>query len=90
MRLARVFSSYAAVALSNAAPHGSTTQLAEQLQEAIASRAVTEQAKGVLMARTGFGADEAFAQLSRLSQDASVKPRVLAARLLEETSAGSL
>lgn len=88
VRLARVFSSYAAVALSNAALHGSTAQLAEQLQEAMSARAVIEQAKGVLMARTGVGADEAFAQLSRLSQDANVKLRVLAGRLVEETSAG--
>jgi len=48
-------------------------ELVSQLNEAMASRAVIEQAKGILMGRHGCTADEAFALLARASQDHNVK-----------------
>ena len=53
-------------------------QLAGQLEQAMASRAVIEQAKGVIMAMRGIPEDEAFEVLRRSSQDRNVKVRVLA------------
>ncbi|NNH24853.1 ANTAR domain-containing protein [Pseudokineococcus marinus] len=52
----------------------------------MASRATIEQAKGVLMARRGCSADEAFALLSSASQASGRKLRDLAAEVVAETS----
>ncbi|MCF2527280.1 SpoIIE family protein phosphatase [Yinghuangia sp. KLBMP8922] len=52
------------------------------LRQAMRSRAVIEQAKGVLMARRGCSADEAFAELAQLSQDTNTKLVDVAADLL--------
>ena len=52
-----------------------------QLHQALASRDVIGQAKGILMHRRGISADEAFDQLLRTSQDMNVKLADLAATL---------
>jgi len=41
---------------------------------------------GILIARLGFGADEAFAMLARASQARDVKLRVVAAQLVSEAA----
>jgi ANTAR domain len=60
--------------------------LERQLRDALESRAVIEQAKGILMARVGCDADEAFAMLSRASQARNVKLRLVAAQLVSEVA----
>lgn len=52
---------------------------ADQLRTALDSRAVIEQAKGMVSAWRGCDVDEAFAVLSRWSQDRNVKLREVAA-----------
>ncbi|WP_436774862.1 SpoIIE family protein phosphatase [Yinghuangia sp. YIM S09857] len=52
------------------------------LRRAMRSRAVIEQAKGLLMARMGCGADEAFGHLAQLSQNTNMKLAEVAAGLL--------
>lgn len=52
---------------------------AEQLRTAMDSRAVIEQAKGMVSVWRGCGVDEAFAVMSRWSQDRNVKLREVAA-----------
>ena len=42
--------------------------MTQQLHEALTSRATIDQAKGILMAQHGVGADEAFDILRRASQ----------------------
>jgi transcriptional regulator with GAF, ATPase, and Fis domain len=59
-------------------------QLAGQLEQAMASRAVIEQAKGVIMAMRGITEDEAFEVLRRSSQDRNVKVRVLAQQVVRD------
>jgi AmiR/NasT family two-component response regulator len=49
-----------------------------QLEEALASRDVIGQAKGVLMERHHTGAEEAFAELVQLSQHLNIKLRQVA------------
>ena len=56
--------------------------VAEQLRQAMESRAVIEQAKGVLMASTGCSADEAFDLLRKHSQTENRKVRDIAAELV--------
>ncbi|GAA2019494.1 GAF and ANTAR domain-containing protein [Pseudokineococcus marinus] len=72
--------------LANAVALAAARERAEQLTAAMASRATIEQAKGVLMARRGCSADEAFALLSSASQASGRKLRDLAAEVVAETS----
>ncbi len=61
----------------------SLVRLSEQLRSALDSRAVIDQAKGILMALHGLTADEAFARLAAVSRNSNVKLREVAARLVE-------
>lgn len=83
--LARAFAGYGAVALVNAALIDSKTGVAHHLERAMASRATIEQAEGIIMARTGYDADRAFAELVRRSQHANRKLNVIAADLIDQT-----
>jgi GAF domain-containing protein len=86
VHVARAFADYAAVALMNAALVDSQATLAKQLHQAMATRAVIEQAKGVLMARHGLDAEAAFAQLVQESQRANRKLHTLAAELVAQVT----
>jgi AmiR/NasT family two-component response regulator len=55
----------------------------EQLEAALESRDLIGQAKGLLMERGQVNADEAFDQLTRLSQLLNIKVRDLALKMLE-------
>ena len=66
-----VFAAHAAVALS-------TAMHDEQMEEALQSRDLIGQAKGILMAREGITADKAFDMLRRASQRLNVKLRDVA------------
>ncbi len=57
-------------------------RLAGQLEQAMASRAVIEQAKGVLMAMRGLDEHAAFEWLRQTSQTRNVKVRTLAEQVL--------
>ncbi|MGY1744317.1 ANTAR domain-containing protein [Blastococcus sp. SYSU D00695] len=65
--------------LQSVAERESLRALAANLERALTSRAVIDQAKGVLMARLGVSADNAFARLVALSNRLNVKVRDLAA-----------
>jgi AmiR/NasT family two-component response regulator len=58
------------------------------MQQAMASRAVIEQAKGILMRDRGCTPDEAFEVLVTLSQTAHMKLREVASRLVDEVAHG--
>ena len=65
--LAETFGGYAAVAMANA--HRSDgTALPDRAHTAMDSRAVIEQAKGIIMAERRCTADEAFAVLAKVSE----------------------
>jgi GAF domain-containing protein len=80
--LAETFASFAAVAITNAHLYTSATATAEQMQEAMRSRAVIEQAKGILMAVQRCDAETAFGELVRESQNTNRKVRDVAADLI--------
>ena len=82
--LATAFASYAAVAVANAGVYASTATLAANLQRALQSRAVIDQAKGILMGRHRISADAAFEMLSAQSQTTNRKLREIAADIVEE------
>jgi AmiR/NasT family two-component response regulator len=56
------------------------------LRQAISSRDVIGQAKGILMERRGIGADEAFQILRKASQSLNVKLTQVAETLVERRS----
>jgi GAF domain-containing protein len=75
---ALLFSEQAAVACANAEVYWRTYTLTEHLREALESRDVIGQAKGILMARRNCTADAAFEALRQASQHRNVKLRDIA------------
>jgi GAF domain-containing protein len=86
--LAIGFASYAAVAVANAGVYARTATLAANLQRALQSRAVIDQAKGILISRHGISADAAFDMLSAQSQASNRKLRDIAGDLVQEAERG--
>ncbi|MEH0935469.1 ANTAR domain-containing protein [Micromonospora sp. CPCC 205543] len=80
------FAAYAAVALANAQLYDSTATLARQMQEAMANRAVIEQAKGIIMGERRCSPAEAFAVLAKVSQDSNRKVRDVAQALVDRAA----
>jgi hypothetical protein len=73
---------YAAVALSNVDTLQDAREQAENLRAAMESRAVIEQAKGIVMERYRVTADEAFRLLTAVSMHTNRKVRDLAEHLV--------
>jgi GAF domain-containing protein len=80
--LAAPFASHASVALANARVYWRTQRLADQLQEALSTRGVIEQAKGIIIAQQGCSADQAFQLLVEMSQRSHVKLHDVASDLV--------
>jgi GAF domain-containing protein len=84
-----LFAAQAGVAIANAQVYDASRRLTEQLEEAMRSRAVIEQAKGILMAERGCDADTAFDLLRAASQRENVKLREVAQRLVDSKTPGA-
>ena len=82
--MGRLFAGQAGVAIANAELYRASRTLADQLQDAMTSRAVIEQAKGVLMAGQRCGPEEAFELLKQASQRENVKLREIAQRIVAQ------
>ncbi|NAZ83750.1 ANTAR domain-containing protein [Kineococcus sp. R8] len=87
-RVAQEFGRYAAVSLANASLFEHSTLLAARMQHAMESRAVIDQAKGMIMITEGVTADEAFQRLVSASQAANRKLRDIAAEMVREVETG--
>jgi GAF domain-containing protein len=79
-----LFAEQASVAISNAQVYDSAIRLAEQLRDAIKTREIIGEAKGILMAQEGVSEDEAFDMLKRVSQNQNVKLRDIAHKVVDE------
>ena len=84
VKLGSQFAGPAAVSVYNAKLLTEARDRAEQLQRALGSRAVIDQAIGILRSRSGGNAQDAFDRLTRMSQAGNVKLRVVAERLIDE------
>ncbi|UZJ26430.1 GAF and ANTAR domain-containing protein [Rhodococcus antarcticus] len=84
VELGELFAVPAAVSVQNATVLAQALELAGQLQRALGTRAVIDQALGILMSRSGAGADEAFVTLTTLSQRENRKLAVVAQRLVDD------
>jgi len=87
-RIAKQFVDPAALLLSGVLRRLSQDELIAQLNAALASRAVIDQAIGIIMARRGCSAAEAFALLRRLSNDRNIKLRDVAAEITATAASG--
>jgi len=79
---ALVLAAHAATAIAAVQSRTAAELRESQLLEALESRDVIGQAKGVLMERRGLSSDEAFDLLRRTSQDLNVKLREVAVTLV--------
>ncbi|NEK56265.1 GAF and ANTAR domain-containing protein [Geodermatophilus sabuli] len=80
--LARAFAGYAAGAVVTAAAYARSAETSRHLRLAMQSRAVIEQAKGILVARSQCSPEEAFDRLAAESQRTNRKLREIAADLV--------
>lgn len=84
--MATEITSYIGVAVMNADAHAEAAQTAQQMQQALESRKTIDMALGILVAMHHCSPDEAFAILSRTSQQHNRKLRELARELVEAES----
>jgi GAF domain-containing protein len=84
VRIGEMFARPAAVSVHNAQILAQSQRLAEQLGAALVSRAVIDQALGVIMSRTGATPKEAFERLRAMSQSQHVKVAEVSRALLDE------
>lgn len=89
VRVARSLAAQAGVVVANAAALAVAEITNQQLQEALETRDLIGQAKGILMAREGIDADAAFDVLRRASQRSNRKLRDIAAEIVRPTDPGS-
>jgi transcriptional regulator with GAF, ATPase, and Fis domain len=83
-QLGELFAKPAAVAVYNAQILADALALSVQLQAALATRPVIDQAIGLIRGRTGRSAEDAFAQLRAMSQSEHRKLADLAQRIVDE------
>jgi GAF domain-containing protein len=81
-----LFAEQASLVLANASAYWGARLKSEQLSESIQSRAVIEQAKGIIMSSLGCTADEAFAHLTKQSQHTNIKLRDIAQQIVNDIS----
>jgi GAF domain-containing protein len=85
LETAAVFAGYAAIAVANAAALADALDEVAGLRTAMQTRAVIEQAKGILMRDQKCTADEAFRLLTQASNTSNRKLRDIAAAIVEST-----
>jgi GAF domain-containing protein len=83
--LGGLFATQAWVAVANQQTLATALKLTEHLQEALKTREVIGEAKGILMAQEGVTEDGAFEMLKRASQTTNVKLRDIAQELVERS-----
>jgi GAF domain-containing protein len=84
VQLGSQFARPAAVSVYHAQLLASARERTDRLQRALKSRAVIDQAIGIIRSRTGLSAAAAFDRLTQISQSENVKLNVVAERLVDE------
>ena len=86
--MGQTFAAQASIVVSNAQSYWAALELSENLAKAMESRAVIEQAKGILMSTLRIDADAAFDVLRERSQVSNRKLRDIAADIVNTTRGG--
>ena len=84
LALGELLAAHASLAVQAATAYYSHRDLADQMRQALDSRAVIDQAKGVLMAQERIGAEQAFERLVALSQRSNRKLREVAQSVVDD------
>jgi GAF domain-containing protein len=84
-RIGHAFATHAAITLTHARGDWRNGKARLSLERALETRGVIDQAKGILMARTGTDADQAFESLRRASQRSNRKVSDLAHEIVSST-----
>jgi ANTAR domain len=80
--MAEMLARFGGMVFANTLAYGEAQRTATQLKDSVAARAVTDQAKGILMHALGCNADEALSYLRRESQRRHVKVTEVAAKII--------
>ena len=89
VRLAQAFADVAAIGILQERKSKGAQRRADQLQVALDSRVVIEQAKGVIIAKTGMSTQEAFELLRSHAREQRVRLHAVAAGVVESQSTPS-
>lgn len=84
VEIGKVFVRQARIGLNNAHAYAAARRLTDQLNEALESRDLIGQAKGILMEREGVSDAEAFGMLRKTSQHSNVKLRLVAQEIVAD------
>ena len=84
VELGSQFAEPAAVSVHNAQLLDHAQERTKQLQSALRTRAMIDQAIGIIRSRSGIDADAAFERLVRMSQAENIKLHAVAERLVDE------
>jgi ANTAR domain-containing protein len=87
--MAQTLARFGGMVFANTLAYGEAQRTATQLKDSVAARAVTDQAKGILMHALGCDADEALRYMRRESQKRHVKVTEVAARIIATYGRGS-
>jgi len=88
--MAEMLARFGSTVFANSLAYGTAQRTATQLKDAVAARAVTDQAKGILMHALNCDADDALRYLRRESQRRHVKVTEVAARVIATHASGGL
>jgi hypothetical protein len=87
--MAEMLARFGSTVFANSLAYGQAQRTATQLKDSVAARAVTDQAKGILMHALGCDADEALRYLRRESQRRGVKVTEVAAGVIATQGPGA-
>ncbi len=85
---AETLARFGSTLFANSLAYGQAQRTATQLKDSVAARAITDQAKGILMHALGCDADEALRYLRRESQRRHIKVTEVAARVIASYAPG--
>jgi hypothetical protein len=80
--MAEMLARFGSMVFANSLAYGEAQRTATQLKDSVAARAITDQAKGILMHALGCDADAALKYLRKESQRRHVKVTEVAARVI--------
>jgi hypothetical protein len=86
LQLAELLVAYGGALVGAVADYGDSRRVAIQLRDAASSRAVVDQAKGILMHALGCTADEALERMREVSQRTSLRASEVAQRIIDAHS----
>ncbi|MDP9074014.1 MAG: GAF and ANTAR domain-containing protein [Actinomycetota bacterium] len=89
IQVAQRFANQASVVLNNATAFSTAEMVNDQLREALATRDLIGQAKGMIMVTEGCDANQAFDILRRASQHSNRKLRDVAAEIVQKLGSSS-